>query len=127
MAISDIFKKKKTKKKSVKKTEPVVVKPEKKVIKSQAFKVLAKPHITEKAASLEEKNKYIFEIFDKANKTEVKKAVESLYGVDVEKVNIINIPRKKRRAGKKGEGWREAYKKAIVRIQKDQKIEIMPR
>ncbi|KPJ55009.1 hypothetical protein AMJ47_02440 [Parcubacteria bacterium DG_72] len=92
-----------------------------------AWKVLAEPHITEKATYLEKDNKYVFKVFVKANKTEIKKAVESLYGVNVEKVAIINIPRKKRRAGRQREGWRKGYKKAVVEIQKGQKIEIMPR
>jgi len=76
---------------------------------------------------LEKQNKYAFEVFSSANKNEVKKAVESLYGVNVEKVNIVNIPRKKRRVGRARQGFRKGYKKAIVRIAKGQKIEIMPR
>ena len=58
------------------------------------------------------------------NKTEVKKSVEGIYGVDVLSVNIIRIPAKKRRLGRT-EGFRKAYKKAVVTIKEGQKIEIL--
>jgi len=131
MSLLDIFKIFKKKPASAKATagkerKPAPVK-KRRVVKGLAWKVLAEPHITEKATYLEKDNKYVFKVFVKANKTEIKKAVESLYGVNVEKVAIINIPRKKRRAGRQREGWRKGYKKAVVEIQKGQKIEIMPR
>lgn len=157
MAILDIFKKKKPKKKEKPKKKPIEKKravrknqpqpkadqpragkaeqsragkpaaTKKRPVKGLAWKVLASPHVTEKATDLEKDNKYVFEVFKKANKIEVKKAVEGLYDVNVEKVAIINIPKKKRRAGRQREGWRKGYKKAIVQIRKGQKIEIMPR
>lgn len=133
MALLDIFKKNKDKKEFASvpmKRDSGVAKPvsiKKKSFKGNAWKVLVFPHVTEKATDLEKDNKYIFRVFKIANKIEIKKAVESLYGVNVEDVAIINIPRKKRRAGRQREGWRRGYKKAIVKIQKDQKIEIMPR
>jgi len=49
-----------------------------------------------------------------------------LYGVEVVNVRIINAPRKKKRLAGQA-GWKKGYKKAIVRIKKGQKIEIMPR
>jgi len=55
---------------------------------------------------------------------EIKKSVEGIYGVDVLSVNVIRIPSKKRRLGKT-EGFRKAYKKAIVTIKEGQKIEIL--
>ena len=85
---------------------------------------LLSPHVTEKATDLNAENKYIFKIYSKANKIEVKKAIESTYGVDVIGVNIINIPRKKRRVGKSA-GWKKGYKKAVIKIKKGQKIEIL--
>ncbi|MDD5146727.1 MAG: 50S ribosomal protein L23 [Candidatus Pacebacteria bacterium] len=88
--------------------------------------VLKHPHITEKATKLGENNQYIFKVFDRANKSEVKKAVEEVYSVNVVDVKIINIPAKKRRLGRT-EGYKAGYKKAIVKIKKDQTIEIMPR
>jgi large subunit ribosomal protein L23 len=58
------------------------------------------------------------------NKNEIKNAVEGIYNVDVLSVNVIKIPSKKRRLGKT-EGFRKAYKKAIVKIKNGQKIEIL--
>jgi len=134
MGLFDIFKKKKPvepKKLEKKISKPAPAKPgpkqRKRPLKGDAFEILLEPHITEKATDFEKENKYIFKVFPKANKIEVKRAVESLYGVNVENVNIINIPRKKRRARTRREGWRKGYKKAIVKIAKDQKIEVMPR
>ena len=118
-----LFKKKKVEKKIEKKVEKKI---EPKRI-GLAWSALVSPHVTEKATSLEGQNKYIFRVFNTSNKAEVKKAVESVYGINVENVNIINVPRKKRRVGKRNEGWKAGYKKAIVRIKEGQKIEILPR
>jgi len=145
MAILDVFKKKKKEKgvKKEKEREKVVkemkkekmlegrretkVSPEKKKRKfGEVYRILKIPHITEKATALAGKNQYVFKIWPKTNKVEVKKAIEDLFGVDVIGVKIINIPRKKRRLGKV-EGFRKGYKKAIVRIKEGQKIEVLPR
>ena len=58
------------------------------------------------------------------NKDEIKNAVEGIYKVDVLSVNIIKIPAKKRRLGRT-EGFRRAYRKAVVKIKEGQKIEIL--
>ena len=79
--------------------------------------------MTEKATYLSSENKYVFEVFKKANKIDIKKAIEEVYGVKVEKVNIINIPRKKRRVGRTT-GWKKGYKKAIVKVKQGQKIDL---
>ncbi len=84
------------------------------------------PHITEKASDLATKNQYVFKVWPKTNKLEIKKAVEGLYKVDVLSVRIIKVPEKKRKLGRIS-GWTKGYKKAIVRIKKDQKIEVLPR
>jgi len=146
MALRDIFKKKKIKKTTVPsphlpakraaevkpkekpreviyKTEPHKVR-EKKI--GEAWKILKTPHITEKATDLVGKNQYAFKIWPGANKVEIKKAIEDLYGVDVMSVKIINIPRKGRRLGRIS-GWRTGYKKAIIKIKEGQKIEVLPR
>ena len=91
-----------------------------------SYRVLNIPHITEKATDLTKENKYTFKVFPRANKAEVKRAVESVYDVDVISVRIINIPPKKRRLGK-NLGQRKGYKKAIVKIKEGQKIEVLPR
>ena len=90
------------------------------------WKVLKSPQITEKATLLTEKNQYIFKIAQEANKTEVKKAVEGIYKVDVIGVKIIKIPAKRIKLGKIS-GWKKGYKKAVVKIKSGQKIELLPR
>jgi large subunit ribosomal protein L23 len=140
MAILDFFKKEGEEKKPAKKVPKKPAKsgaalekkkeaPKKKEMPAKkgsglAHNVLISPHITEKATNLNESNKYVFKIFEQSNKIEVKKAIEGVYGVDVEKVRIINIPRKKRRVGRTT-GWTKGYKKAIVTIKEGQKIEIL--
>lgn len=147
MAIFDIFKKKKKAegKKGEKPKEKLIKKPkqiqkvekklvEKPVLKEErkrkkmdgAYRILKTPHITEKATDLMENNQYTFKVYENSNKQEVKKAVESVYGVDVVSVNMINIPRKRKRLGRSS-GWKKGGKKAIVRIKKGQEIEIVPR
>lgn len=127
-------KKEKEKPVEVKKEEPVEVKPqsiketkkERKAVVGETYRVLKTPHITEKATDLTEKNQYVFKVYPETNKTEIKKAIQSLYGVDVISVKIINIPRRQRRLGRVL-GWRKGYKKAIVRVKEGQKIEVLPR
>ncbi|MFH1894669.1 MAG: 50S ribosomal protein L23 [Patescibacteria group bacterium] len=91
-----------------------------------AWSILKKAHVTEKAADLAAKNQYIFNVYPKTNKKQIKKSVEDIYGVDVISVNTINIPAKKRRLGR-SKGWKSGYKKAIVKIKAGQEIELMPR
>jgi large subunit ribosomal protein L23 len=146
MAIFDILKKKrkpekkKKIKKEVEKTPKVEVekspkerkktkgkrKAKTKKISLKASLILKEPHVTEKATNLAREEQYVFKVFPKANKTEIKKAIEELYGVDVLQVRIIYVPKKKRRLGKI-EGYKKGYKKAIVKIKKGQEIEVMPR
>lgn len=88
-----------------------------------ASTLLLSPQVTEKATELAEKNQYIFKVLPSANKTEVKKAVESLYGVEVTAVRMIKVPSKKRRLGQH-QGWKKGYKKAIIKVKEGQKIEL---
>ncbi|KKQ43575.1 MAG: 50S ribosomal protein L23 [Parcubacteria group bacterium GW2011_GWE2_37_8] len=87
-------------------------------------RVLKQPLITEKSTHLAENNKYVFKVFDNANKTEIKRVVEKLYGVKVEAVNLLNMPGKKRRVGKTM-GRQSGFKKAIISLPKGQKIDIL--
>jgi large subunit ribosomal protein L23 len=105
------------------KAEPVTQKKIKKGINS-AYRILKSLHVTEKATDLNKSNQYVFEVFSKANKPEIKKAIELAFNVEVIGVNIVKIPAKRRRLGKTL-GWKKAYKKAIVRIKKGQKIDIL--
>lgn len=139
MALFDFFKKKKDKKKLVKKEKKIKEvkkapevkiepKPKKKIKPKKnieiIYKSLKEPHITEKATNLAQQNQYVFKVFPRTNKIEIKKAIESLYGVDVISVNIINIPRKRKRLGKI-RGFKPGFKKAIIKIKQGQKIETL--
>lgn len=128
---------KKEKEKSIKKVEEKKLDeisstptPKKDRVKKRDIKlaptVLDRPQITEKATLLREEDQYIFQVFKTATKPEVKKAIEEVYGVVVEKVRIINVDRKKKRLGRTT-GWKKGYKKAIVTIKKGQEIDITPR
>lgn len=86
------------------------------------FPVLLSPHVTEKATQLVADNQYVFKVFPRANKTEVKKAIEGLYKVKVMSVKIINVSGKTKRLGK-GKGWKKGYKKAIIKLVPGQRIE----
>ncbi len=81
--------------------------------------------ITEKAGDLSGLNKYIFIVDKKANKSETKKAIESIYGVKVNDVNIVNAKEKSKRLGR-SLGKTSAYKKAIITLKEGHKIDIMP-
>ena len=87
------------------------------------YKIVEKPLITEKANYLSAKNQYVFRVSKRANKVEIHKAIEKLYGVKVKEVKIINAIGKVRRLGR-FEGWKPGYKKAVVILGKGQKIEI---
>ncbi|WP_299676896.1 50S ribosomal protein L23 [uncultured Dokdonia sp.] len=82
--------------------------------------ILIKPVITEKATmDSEVNNRYTFEVSMRTNKVEIKKAVESAYGVSVEKVRTMNVrPNRKSRYTKSGviTGKTNAIKKAIVQL-----------
>ncbi|KKS65515.1 MAG: 50S ribosomal protein L23 [Parcubacteria group bacterium GW2011_GWA1_42_7] len=91
---------------------------------NQAWRVIKCPLVTEKSSGLAGLNKYIFEVYPEANKSEVRKAVRDLYGVNVESVNIINVPGKKRRVGKHT-GFHSGFKKAVVSISAGESIEII--
>jgi len=71
-------------------------------------------------------NKYVFSVDRQASSHEIKKGVESIYKVNVEKVNIVNQKGKVKRLGR-SVGRRPAFKKAIVTIKKGQVIDILPR
>jgi len=142
MPAFNIFKKKK---KPEKKTEPIEKpkkieeeKPKRETVSEKkprkikekksdiAYRVLKTPQITEKATNLAEKNQYVFKVYPKTNKIEIKTAIEDLYNIDVLSVRIIKVRPKRRRLGRIS-GWRAGYKKAIVKIKAGQKIEVMPR
>ena len=90
--------------------------------------ILIKPIITEKAtADSELNNRYSFEVSTKANKIEIKEAVEAAYGVSVEKVRTINVrPDRSTKYTKTGiqHGKTNAIKKAIVQLAEGETIDL---
>lgn len=88
------------------------------------FELIKKPHISEKALSSNAENKYVFVVLQSANKTEIKKAIGSLYGVIVRNVNIVKVPTKPKRF-RGMPGVKSGYKKAIITLSKGDTIDIM--
>jgi large subunit ribosomal protein L23 len=93
---------------------------------SEAWHILQSPHVTEKSGMLAEHNHFVFKVSPSANKQQIKKAVQDLYGVAVDKVTVVNIPRKARKLGK-SQGFKSGYRKAMVKLAPGEKIEVMPR
>ncbi|HEU0085598.1 MAG TPA: 50S ribosomal protein L23 [Candidatus Paceibacterota bacterium] len=87
-------------------------------------KIIKNPRITEKASESYEKNAYVFDVTENANKTEIKKAIFELYKVKAIRVNILGVPRKqvftKGKKGMKGGG-----RKAVVYLKDGDKIEFI--
>ncbi len=115
--------KKEEKKKNIKKEKSVTEK--KMVIKEDkgAARVLLSPWITEKTHNLMDDRQYVFKVFPKATKKNIKQAIKSIYNVTPESVKIINIHRKKKKAGLKTV-YRSGFKKAIIKLKPKDKIEI---
>ncbi|MBI2057404.1 MAG: 50S ribosomal protein L23 [Candidatus Yanofskybacteria bacterium] len=133
MAFINIFKKSKEKKavveeKAVQETGDVVKNSPSLNLKGDdsSFQVLIGPHITEKASLANNMNQYIFKVFADANKIQIKTAVEKVYEVGVSDVKILNMPAKKRRLGRT-EGEKSGFKKAVVKLEKGHKIDLIPK
>ncbi len=87
------------------------------------FKVLLGPHVSEKATGLAEtKSQIVFKVDTTATKLEIKKAVEQLFNVKVEKVSTLNVKGKTKRTVR-GLGKRNDWKKAYVSLQPGQDID----
>ena len=95
----------------------------KKNINGQAYRVLVKPMVTEKATTLNSANQYVFMVETSANKISVAKAIEEVYGVKPSSVNVIKMKGKKINRGRIT-GKRKDFKKAIVTLKKGESISI---
>ncbi len=84
------------------------------------YDVILKPVITEASMDMLADKKYTFKVATDANKVEIKKAVEEIFGVKVDKVTTMNFDGKLKRMGR-FEGRRAAYKKAVVKLTADSK------
>ena len=86
--------------------------------------VIKAPIITEKSANLTQNNNtVVLSVDPKANKTQIKQAVEKVFNVKVESVNTINVPTKKKRVGRYV-GRTNRVKKAIVKLAEGSSIEL---
>lgn len=87
-----------------------------------SYEVLRRPIITEKSTALQLQNKYAFEVADRANKRQVKEAVERAFKVNVVSVNVVTVHGKTKRMGRH-QVRTSPWKKALVTLQAGQKIE----
>jgi len=85
--------------------------------------IIKAPIITEKASILKENNVYTFSVDVKANKTQIKQAIEAIFNVKVESVNTINVHPRKKRVGRYS-GYTNRVKKAIVKLKEGSSIEL---
>ena len=86
-----------------------------------AYDIILKPVITEQSMEAADMKKYVFYVAKDADKTEIKAAVEEIFGVKVEKVNTLRMDGKLKRQGAYPQGRTASYKKAMVRLTADSK------
>ncbi|MBA2662478.1 MAG: 50S ribosomal protein L23 [Bradymonadaceae bacterium] len=86
------------------------------------YDIIIRPVLTEKTTEMAEDNKVVFRVNKKANKHQIREAVEKLFGVDVVKVNTIFVPSKPKRVGR-SQGRRSPYKKAVITMAQGQTID----
>jgi large subunit ribosomal protein L23 len=88
------------------------------------YEVLKRPISTEKSGILSDYyDQYIFEVDRRANKIQVKEAVEKIFDVDVISVNTMNMPAKRGRFGRRRVVRKPAWKKAVVKLVPGQRLE----
>ena len=85
------------------------------------YDIILRPVITEQSMADVADKKYVFQVAIDANKTEIKAAVEEIFGVKVSKVNTVHMQGKMKRTGAYPMGRRSAYKKAVVTLTADSK------
>lgn len=88
------------------------------------LEVLRRPLITEKVTRLGGENKYVFEVYRSSNKHQIKAAVEQAFGVRVLQVNVMNVKGKPRRARGNRRIHRPDWRKAVIALHPDDKIEL---
>ncbi len=85
-----------------------------------AYDIILTPVISEQSMDVAAEKKYTFKVACNANKTQVKQAVEEIFGVEVAKVNIMNYDGKLKRMGRFA-GYTPSYKKAVITLTPDSK------
>ena len=86
-----------------------------------AYDIIKRPIVTEQSMAFATDKKYTFEVAKDANKIEIAKAVEEIFGVKVAKVNTLNMDGKAKRLGRYPAGRRASWKKAMVTLSEDSK------
>jgi len=86
-----------------------------------AYDIIKRPIVTEQSMEQSEMKRYTFEVAKDANKIEIAKAVEEIFGVKVAKVNTLNMYGKEKRTGAYPKGRRPSWKKAMVTLTPDSK------
>ena len=86
--------------------------------------LIRRPVITEKATALRDGNTYTFQVDPRANKVQIRQAVESIFEVHVESVRTVNMPRKPKRQGF-FQGSTAAWKKAYVKLRAGDSIDLI--
>ena len=89
----------------------------------QIYDVLRRPVITEKSSLLQEGGRYVFEVASKANKVQIRQAVEKAFSVKVTTVNVMTVRGKRKRYGSRLTA-RPSWKKAVVTLKQGDRIEI---
>ena len=87
------------------------------------YEILRRPVITEKNTALQSQGKYAFEVAGEANKHQIKQAVEKAFNVKVTAVNVMTVPGKGRRVGRR-QILTNPWKKAVVTLKPGDKIEL---
>lgn len=87
------------------------------------YQVLKRPILTEKSDYQRDDNQYVFEVDRKANKHQIKEAVQSIFDVQVLKVNTMVMKPKRRRMGRKLVQTRPAWKRAVVTLAPGERIQ----
>ena len=92
---------------------------------AKLYSVIRAPRVSEKTARLQEvSNQYAFEVAKTATKAEIKSAVEQLFSVKVEAVNVVNV-KGKNKAFRNRQGSRGDWRKAYVKLADGQSIDVM--
>ena len=85
------------------------------------YDIIIRPIITEQSMEHTDLKKYVFEVAPDATKLDVKKAVETIFGVKVAKVTTLNVLGKEKRSGRYPAGHQKNWKKAVVRLTDESK------
>jgi large subunit ribosomal protein L23 len=87
------------------------------------YQIIIRPLQSEKSAGLAEDNRFVFRVDRKANKYQIRQAIEQIFGVNVVKVNTMVMPGKPKRAGRYV-GRRSGFKKAVVTLAEGQQLDL---